>query len=158
MEECPTKVYIFKVVFCWTKIYWLTDSSNWRPSWVANNRSASQEFARFYRNRRFITVPTCPDPERHESSPNTPTLFLNIHFNIILHLRIGRPNGLFPSGFRTKTCPFFSSSSYMLHAPPIFILLIFDEEYKLWRCTLCSLHQPPLFKFKWTPHHLVLKV
>ena len=35
--------------------------------------------------------------------PTTPSHFLKIHFNIISHLRLVLPNGLFPSGFPTKT-------------------------------------------------------
>ena len=34
---------------------------------------------------------------------STPSHFLKIHFNIIPHLRLGLPNGLFPSGFPTRT-------------------------------------------------------
>ena len=35
--------------------------------------------------------------------PTTPSHFLKIHLNIFSHLRLGLPNGLFPSGFPTKT-------------------------------------------------------
>ena len=35
--------------------------------------------------------------------PTTPSHYPNIHLNIILHLCLGLPNRLFPSGFPTKT-------------------------------------------------------
>jgi len=40
------------------------------------------------------------------------SLFLKIHFNIILHLRLGLPNGVFHSGL-----------PYVLHVPPISFFL-----------------------------------
>ena len=52
----------------------------------------------------YSQVPAnCPYPEPTPSSPTTPSHFLKIHLNIILHLRLGLPNGSFSSGFPTKT-------------------------------------------------------
>jgi hypothetical protein len=42
-------------------------------------------------------------PQPHASSPQLPNLFPKIHYNTFLHLRLGIPNGLLPSGFPTKT-------------------------------------------------------
>ena len=51
---------------------------------------------------------------------HTPTsYFLKIHLNIFLHLSLGLPSGLFPSGFPTKTLYILLPSPYALHAPPI---------------------------------------
>jgi hypothetical protein len=47
------------------------------------------------------------------------SLFL-IHFNIILYLCPGLPNGVFPSGL---PCTHLSRLTYMLHAPPISFFL-----------------------------------
>ena len=47
-----------------------------------------------------ITYP-CPEPD--QSSPCPPSHFLKIHLNIIPHLRLGLPSGLFLSGFSTKS-------------------------------------------------------
>jgi hypothetical protein len=45
---------------------------------------------------------TCPYPEPDQSSLRPPPNLSNIHSNIILHLHLGVPSGLFPSGFPTR--------------------------------------------------------
>ena len=45
----------------------------------------------------------CPCPESHHPVHALMPYILKIHLNIILHLRLGLPTGLFPSGFPTKT-------------------------------------------------------
>jgi len=78
------------------------------PSWEANRFSASQEIPPFHGNRRFITAFTSV---RHlslswESSIQSirphPASWRSI---LILssHLRLDLPDGLYPSGFPTKT-------------------------------------------------------
>ena len=44
---------------------------------------------------------------------------LKIYFHKNPHLNLGLHNGLFPSGFNTKTCTRLSLPPYALHAPPI---------------------------------------
>ena len=57
-----------------------------------------------------LQVPvTCPCPEPDQSSPCPSSNFLKIHLNIIPHIRLGLPSGLFPSRFSTKT----------LYTPPL---------------------------------------
>jgi hypothetical protein len=46
---------------------------------------------------------TCPYPEPARSSPYPHIPLPEDPSNIILHLRLGLPRGLFPSGFPTKT-------------------------------------------------------
>jgi len=46
---------------------------------------------------------TCPYPEPDYSSLCPQTNFLKIHLNVISHLRLGLPSGLFPSCFSTET-------------------------------------------------------
>jgi hypothetical protein len=43
-----------------------------------------------------------------------PSYLCNIHFNVIPHLRLGLPNGLFPSGFPTNILYILTHSCYML--------------------------------------------
>jgi hypothetical protein len=45
---------------------------------------------------------TGPYPEPDESNPHSKPYLPTIHFNIILHLRLGLPRGLFLSDFLTK--------------------------------------------------------
>jgi hypothetical protein len=52
-----------------------------------------------------------------------PSHFLKIHFNIILHLCLGLPSGLFPSNLPTKTLYAPLLSPYVPHAPPSFSIL-----------------------------------
>ena len=75
------------------------------PSWEANVSSASQEIPHIlwnpvvyypiYKSPRFVPV-----LRLIQSMPLYQ--FLQIHFNII-HLCVGLPSGLFPTGFPTKT-------------------------------------------------------
>jgi hypothetical protein len=58
-----------------------------------------KKFPAFYGTRRFIT---CPYPEQDQSSLCPPPNLSKVHFSIILHLCLGLPSGLLPSGFPTK--------------------------------------------------------
>ena len=88
----------------------LTYSMEQSPSWEANwlNLQLIKKFPAFYGTRKFITVLTSA---RHPSlswanciqSPQPlPTSSRSISI-LSSYLRLGLPNGLFPSGFPTKT-------------------------------------------------------
>ena len=108
----------------------------------------------FYGTRRFITAFTSARhlyPILFQLDPvHTPTsYFLKIHLNIILHLRLGLPSGLSPSGFPTKTL--YTPLLYPIRAtcPAHLILLhfitrtIFGEQNRSFSSSLCSfLHSP----------------
>jgi hypothetical protein len=71
----------------------------------------------------YSQVPvTRPYPEPTPSSPHDP-LQLPEHPSSS-HLRLGLPNGLFPSGFPTNTLCTPLSSPYVPHAPPISLFSI----------------------------------
>jgi hypothetical protein len=68
---------------------------------------------------------------------------LKIHLNIITHLRLGLPSGLFPIGFPTKTLHTLLLSPYALHASPtsffsIITRKVLNERYRLLSSSLCS--------------------
>ena len=112
------------------------------PSWEANWFAASQEIPRILWNpkvhysthKRPPPVPTLGQP-----NPNhMPTShLLEIHLNIIHHLRLGLPSGLFPSGFPTKNQHAPLSSPIRATCPAHHILLdfitrtILGEEYSV---------------------------
>ena len=124
------------------------------PSWEANRFSASQEIPRILWNPRFITAFTSA---RHlslswasliQSIPTHPTSWRSI---LILssHLRLGLPNGLFPSGFPTKTLYTPLHSPVRATCPAHLILLdfitrtILGEDYRPLSSSMCSfLHSP----------------
>jgi hypothetical protein len=79
---------------------------------------------------------TGPYPMPKQSSPYTPTHLRSILI-LSIHLCLGIPNGLFPSGVHTNILYGFPFPSCLLSALPIsfppglFILIILSEEYKL---------------------------
>jgi hypothetical protein len=109
-------------------LYWiyliLTYSMEQNPSGEANCLQLVKKFPAFYGTRRFLTALTSARQlslswaSPIQSSQPHPTSWRQI---LILssHLRLGLPNGLFPSGFLTKILYTPLTSPYVLHAPPI---------------------------------------
>ena len=114
-----------------------------------------KKFPAFHGTRRFITARTSV---RHLSlswaSPIQsiyphPTSWRSIVI-LSIHLRLGLPSGLFPSGFPTKTL--YTPLSSPMHAtcPAYLILLdfitrtILGEEFKSFSSSLCSLLHSPV--------------
>jgi hypothetical protein len=78
----------------------------------------------FYATLRFITAFTKNSNlylilNKHDQVHTLTSHFLNIHLNIILHLRLGLPSGLFHSNYPSQNPPTLSSPPYVLYAPPI---------------------------------------
>jgi hypothetical protein len=77
------------------------------PFWEATSRSATQEFANILWNQEVhYRVHKCPPmyPILNHTNPVhiTRSQFSKVHFNIIIHLRLGFPSGLFVYGFSIK--------------------------------------------------------
>jgi hypothetical protein len=76
-------------------------------SWEANRFSVSQEIPQILWTLKVhyrINKSSPPVPILSQTNAfHVPMLLLKIHYNIILHLHLGLPSGLFPSGIPTKT-------------------------------------------------------
>ena len=126
------------------------------PSWEANRFSASQEIPRIlWSPKVYYPIHKCLPPVSILSQlepVHTPTFhFLKIHFNIIPHLRLGLPSGLFPSGFPSKTMYTPLPLPHTRYIPPPNLILLdfitrklLDEEYRSLSSSLCSLLHSPV--------------
>jgi hypothetical protein len=145
--------------------YLLTYSMEQSPSWEADQSSQlPKKFPAFYGTRRFFTVltsarhPSISWANSLQSQWSPPTSWKSI---LILssHLRLGLPNGLFPSGFPTNTLctPLSSTISATCHAHLILLDLttrtILGKEYILLSSSLCnflhSLYLCSIFNNRW---------
>ena len=106
----------------------LTYSMEQSPSWQATQFSASQEIPPFYRTRSFITAfisvrhlslswaSSIQSVSPHHTSWRSVLILSS-------HLCLGIPNGLFPSGFPTKTL--YMPLPFAIHASwPIQLILL----------------------------------
>jgi hypothetical protein len=87
-----------------------------------------------------------------ESNLQPQSYFYNIHFTIVLHVRLGLPSGIFPLGFPPNilyaqffsptcaTCPIHLTSPWLDQSKLCF------GRYKVWSSSLCFL-QPPIISF-----------
>jgi hypothetical protein len=123
------------------------------PLWRATSSTAAQEL---YGTRRSVIVFTRAlhcflFQSRSDQSLPPQTISLISILIVSTHLRLGLPNGLFPSGFPTNILYVFLFSTIRATCPVHLILLeliilVLGEEYKLWSASyavfssLLSLH------------------
>jgi hypothetical protein len=85
-------------------IIWLHGHGSFRSHYLV---TPSKNCKHFMESESLLPGSQQPDTgpyfETGESSPHFPSHFFKFHFNIIVHLRLGLPRDLFPSGFATKT-------------------------------------------------------
>ena len=129
--------------------YLLTYSREQSPSWEANRFATSQEITRISWNPKVhYLIHKFPPPvlilNQLDPVHTLTSHFLKIHLNIILPSKPVSPNGLFPSGFPTKTLYTPLLSSIRATCPYDLILLdlitriILDGDYWSLSSSLCS--------------------
>jgi hypothetical protein len=119
---------------------YFTNSMELSPSWEVTSCAAIQELPSILWNpkvhyRVHKSPPLFPILRQINPVHITPSYLYKIHLILSTHLRLG----LLPSGFPTKILYTFSAPHILLH---LIILIILDEEYKLWSSSLCSFHKP----------------
>ena len=85
--------------------------------------AASYEIPRIFWNpkvhhRTHKCPPSAPILNQIHPVPTTPSHFLKIHLMLSSHLRLGLPNGLFPSGFPARTLCTHLPSTIRTTCPP----------------------------------------
>jgi hypothetical protein len=120
----------------------LTNYLKLSPTYEAGSRSAIQEFLNILwsskvHHRVHRSPPLVPILS-HQINPVHTTLsyFSKVHLNIIPHLRLGLPGGLYPSGFPIKIL--YELLLMRVTCPVHFILLDSYHSDYTW-CSLCRL-------------------
>ena len=94
-------------------------------TWEANWFSTSHEIPHIHKCLTPVPILSQLDPV-HTSTSH----FLKIHLNIISHLSLSLPSGLFPSGFPIKTLYIPFILQYALHAlPNSFFSILSPKQY-----------------------------
>ena len=128
--------------------------------------AASQEIPLLFGTRMFHTVPTSarhlsPSWANSIQSPQLPPTSWRFILILSSHLRLGLPNGLFPSGFPTRTLYTPLPSPIRATCPAHLILLdfttrtILGKKYRSLSSSLCNFLHYPVTSFLLGPNTLL---
>jgi len=117
-------------------------------SWEASSYLGNQEIPHILYKSKVCYHAKISPPLSPAQSTISHTVSLRFLLILSSSLRLVFPNGRFPSGFPTKISYAFRISPMRAPCPfhilfDLITLIIYDETYKLWRSSLCSLLRLP---------------
>lgn len=132
--------------------WWIwTKSIEWNFSWSAPGCSFRQKLPHFMKPENLLPYLNYPSlgsiVSQFNPVHNLKSQLFKINFMSYIHLRLNRSGNSFSwfltkTFFRTSLCSYTCCTPCTFHISNVSILIVFDENCKSWRTSLCSILHP----------------